>query len=110
MPQVALRYRLLHGFDADGFGDPQPFRRGRQRNARHDCQTDNWRLGPAHLHRDAEVLQSEEINTLRARLISRGWETALRDNEAGIEVFRFTGVVSPEDLSILQATDEADGG
>ena len=60
------------------------------------------------LDRDAEALLPADIDLFRVRLIERGWEVESRDNDAGIEVYRFTGVVTPEQLEILQAS--TDGG
>ena len=61
------------------------------------------------LDRDAEAA-SLDIDRFRSRLIARGWEVVDRDNENGIEVYEFTGVVTPEQVSVLQAPVESDDG
>ena len=44
--------------------------------------------------RNAESLTGDDIGTFRARLIDRGWQVVARDDEAGIDIYQFTGIVA----------------
>lgn len=55
---------------------------------------------------DREQEATLEVNTFRSRLILRGWERVERTDENGIEVYRFTGIIAPEDIAIIEATEE----
>ena len=66
--------------------------------------------------RDAETLDADSIETFRVRMLARGWQIVLRDDDALIDVYQFTGVVESVlvaanlDVPLLDVQDETPGG
>ena len=53
--------------------------------------------------REIEPLASDDLAFFRSQLSLRGWSRVERTDETNIEVYRFTGIIAPQELVVLDA-------